>query len=135
MANNAKPLPRPDALTERFWASVGHSAMEIQRCDDCSQYVFYPRAHCPHCASRSLQWKAVSGRGTLYSFTIVHRAGPPFKADLPFVVAIVELEEGCRMLTNLIGVPPDPARIRIGMSVAIDYAAAAEMALPKFRPL
>lgn len=131
-----KPLPEPDPVTRPFWESVKARAMFVQRCETCGRYVFYPRPLCPHCFSAALVWTPVSGRGTVYSYTIVYRhpvAG--FQAETPYVVALVELHEGVRLLTNLVEVPPDPARVRIGMPVELVYEdVTPEITLPKFRP-
>lgn len=136
MADYLKPIPKSDPLTARFWNSVNGGAMEIQRCDDCATFVFYPRALCPACSSRALRWTTVSGRGSIYTFTIVHKpTNAAFKTDVPYVVAIVELQEGCRMMTNIIEVQPDPSFVKIGMPVEIVYQRVTdEVALPKFRP-
>lgn len=136
MTDYAKPLPKPDPLTEPYWASVRRKAMEVQRCDDCGAHVFYPRGLCPHCGSRALRWTAVSGRGKIYAFTIVHRPTmSAFKADAPYIVALVELDEGCRLMTNIVNVSPDPQSVKIGMEVEVSYVeATAAITLPVFRP-
>ena len=133
----AKPLPQPDPITQPFWDSVKAHALRIQRCGTCGRYVFYPRALCPACFGGTLEWSPVSGRGVVHAFTIVHRhPSPAFQPDIPYVVALVELEEGVRMMSNLVGVPSDPARIRIGMPVEVVYDdVTPEITLPKFRPV
>jgi uncharacterized OB-fold protein len=132
-----KPLPKPDPLTRPFWASLERRAMEVQRCEACGTYVFYPRGLCPACSSRALRWTPVSGRGRIYAFTIVHRpTNAAFRADAPYVVAMVELDEGCRMMTNIVGVAPDPSQMRIGMPVEVVYEEAGSgTTLAKFRPV
>ncbi len=136
MSDYAKPLPQPDPITKPFWESVRAHAMQIQRCGACGRFVFFPRALCPYCFSEALEWTPVSGRGVVHAFTISHRHPlPAFQADLPYVVVIVELEEGARMLTNLVDVPPDPAQVAVGMPVEIVYDdVTVEVTLPKFRP-
>lgn len=137
MSDYAKPLPKSDPLTKPFWDSLGRGAMEIQRCGDCSSYAFYPRNLCPHCGSRAMHWTPVSGRGRIYSLTIVHRpTNAAFKGDTPYVVALVELDEGCRMMSNVIGVKADPEHVKIGMPVEVVYdRVTTETTLPKFRPV
>jgi uncharacterized OB-fold protein len=137
MTDYLKPLPKPDPLTAPLWDSVNRGKLEIQCCDDCKTYVFYPRGLCPSCGSRSLRWTPVSGRGEIHSLTIVHRpTNAAFKADVPYVVAIIELEEGCRLMSNVIGVQPDPKIVKIGMPVEIVYdRVTKETVLPKFKPL
>lgn len=136
MTDYSKPLPKADPLTKPFWDSLNRRAMEVQRCEDCSSFVFYPRNLCPGCGSRDLRWTPVSGRGTVYSLTIVHRApAAAFKGDTPYVVALVELEEGCRMMSNVVEVQADPEHVRIGMPVEVVYdRVTADTTLPKFRP-
>jgi uncharacterized OB-fold protein len=131
-----KPLPEPDPVTRPFWESVKAHAMRIQRCEACGRYVFYPRPLCPHCFSVALTWTPVSGQGTVYSFTIVYRHPVvAFQAETPYIVALVELDEGVRLLTNLVEVPPDPGRVYIGMPVELVYEdVTPEITLPKFRP-
>jgi uncharacterized OB-fold protein len=110
--------------------------MEIQRCEDCASFTFYPRALCPSCGSRALRWAPVSGRGRIYSLTIVHRpTNAAFKSETPYVVALIDLEEGCRMMSNVIGVQADPDQVKIGMPVEVVYERVTDdTVLPKFRP-
>jgi uncharacterized protein len=137
MSESAKPLPQPDPLTKPYWDSLKAHAMRLQRCGSCGRFVFFPRALCPFCFSDALTWTPVSGRGVVHAFTVPHRhPSPAFQPDLPYVVALVELEEGPRLMTNLIGVPPDPAQIAVGMPVEVVYDdVTPEVTLPKFRPL
>jgi uncharacterized OB-fold protein len=136
MPEYTKPLPPVDPVTKPFWDSVKAHAMQLPRCDDCGTWIFYPRALCPQCFSASLVWRPVSGRGVIHAFTIPHRNPlPAFQPDLPYVVALIELEEGARMMTNLVGVAPDPARIQVGMPVQVVYDdVTPEVTLPKFQP-
>jgi uncharacterized protein len=137
MSEYAKPLPQPDPITEPYWDSLKAHAMRLQRCGSCGRFVFFPRALCPFCFSDALTWTPVSGRGVVHAFTVPHRhPSPAFQPDLPYVVALVELEEGPRLMTNLIDVPPDPAQIAVGMPVEVVYHdVTPEVTLPKFRPL
>lgn len=136
MADYTKPLPVPDPLTKTYWDSVKAHAMQLQQCSDCSKFIFYPRSVCPHCGSRNLNWKAVSGRGKVYGFTISHQKNMPgFGADAPYTIALVELDEGARLMTNLVGIDPDPAKIKVGMDVVVQYDDVTDaITLPKFRP-
>lgn len=135
MSEYSKPLPKSDPVTAPFWESVNRGKMEIQRCDGCATFLFYPRALCPSCGSRALTWTPVSGRGHIYSMTIVHRpTNAAFKADSPYVVALVQLDEGCRMMSNIVGVDASPANVRIGMHVEVAYDKVTDqVTLPKFR--
>lgn len=125
-----KPFPVPDAETAPFWDAVTAGRLDVQRCQSCGRHVFYPRSLCPHCGGVDLEWVTVSGRGTVYSLTVVHRAPAEFQAEAPYVVALVELEEGVRMLTRLIDV--EPAAVRVAMPVEV--ALSGEPRLPYFRP-
>ncbi len=97
------PRPAPDGDTRLYWEGVAQGELRIQRCEACGQYVFYPRSICPHCHSDRLTWVTASGDSTIYSYTVVHQAFGPFAGEPPFVVALVELAEGVRMLTRIIG--------------------------------
>lgn len=136
MAEPVKPLPIPDPVTRSFWDSLKAHAIRLQRCDACGRLVFYPRAVCPSCLSDELVWTPVSGRGVVHAFTIPHRhPNPAFGAHVPYVVALIELDEGVRMLSNLVGVDPTPIAVRIGMPVEIVYDDVTnEITLPRFRP-
>lgn len=124
-----RPFPEPDPDTGRFWEAVSAGRFEIQRCTACARHVFYPRLHCPHCGSAELQWVSASGRATVHSYTVVHRAPPAFAEEAPYVVALVDLEEGPRMMTRLLGI--EPGAVEIGMRVRI--AIEGDPPLPYFR--
>lgn len=130
----AKPLPQPSAITEYFWQGTKRQELLIQRCKDCQQYIFYPRSHCPQCFSKALEWVKSSGRGKVYSFTIVRRAAlPSFAQDVPYVFAIIELDEGVRLTSNIVGCKPE--EVRIGMPVtAVFEEVTPEVTLVKFKP-
>ncbi len=125
----ATPESRP------FWEAARRHELSLQRCRACARWVFYPRAVCPHCLADDLEWLRASGRGTLHTFTVVYRGQRGFSLPAPYVIAIVELEEGPRLMTNLVGVAADPTQIRIGMPVEIAFEdVLPEVALPRFRP-
>ncbi len=138
MADYTKPLPVPDPLTKTYWDSVKAHAMQLQQCNACRKFIFYPRAVCPHCGSRDLAWQPVSGKGKLYGFTInmgKHPSTAAFVNDVPYVVAVVELAEGVRMMTNLVGIEPDPSKIKVDMDVVLTYDDVTDaISLPKFKP-
>ena len=127
-----KPLPVVDADTRPFWEAAAEHRLLIQHCTNCDNFVFYPRVLCPHCHSEGLEWREASGRGTIYSFTVSRRpASPGFKDDVPYVVAIVELEEGPRMMSNVR--VDDVGRVRIGQRVRVVFEDVTnEITLPKF---
>lgn len=136
MPEYAGPIPVPTPETRPFWEAARRHELTLQRCRACDAYLFYPRAACPRCLGADLEWRRVSGRGTLHTFTVVHRGARGFPLGPPYVIAIVELAEGPRLMTNLVGVDPDPARITIGMPVEVVFEdVSAEIALPRFRPV
>ena len=128
------PLPRPYQDTAEYWSAAREHRFVLQRCKSCGEHQFYPRGVCSHCLSSDLEWKEASGRGTVYSFSVNHRAPHPGFADnLPFVLAIVALEEGPRMMTNIVDC--DPESVTIGMDVTVTFDdISEEVTLPKFRP-
>lgn len=111
-----RPKPRPTELSTPFWDAARKHELQIQRCTSCGKHVFYPRYTCPHCGGRQLEWVRASGRGCVYSYTVARRPTHPAFADgPPLVIAIVELAEGPRMTTNIVGCQPDD--VKIGMQV------------------
>ena len=136
MADYKKPLPTPDPVTQPFWDSLKEHAIKLQKCGGCNTFIFYPRALCPSCGSDDLAWTAVSGKGVVHAFTIPHRhPNRVFMEGGPFVVALIELEEGARLMSNLVEVDPTPEAVKVGMAVEIVYDDVTdEVTLPKFRP-
>ena len=110
--------------------------MWLRHCKACDKTYFYPRDICPDCFSRDTDWTKSSGRGTLYTFTIVHRAPTPAFCDrVPYITAIVELESGVRMPTSLVDVARDPSVVKCGMAVELVFQDLDEtVSLPVFRP-
>jgi uncharacterized OB-fold protein len=126
------PLPVPDGDSAPFWESIQQHKLRIQHCQACQQHVFYPRARCPHCFSDQLAWVQASGKGTICSYTVVHQAYGPFAKDVPFVVAIIALDEGVRMMSRITGSPPEA--VRIGLAVQAEFVRVMEgVILPYFR--
>lgn len=128
-------LPSPSALTRPFWEGARRGELRVQACSACSRHVFYPRFTCPYCGSVDLRWVTASGRGSVYTYTIARRPTHPAFADrVPCVIAIVELEEGPRMTTNI--VQCDPESVYIGMPVRATFEEATdEITLVYFAPL
>ena len=135
MSEYRKPLPRIDEETRGFWEALARHELYVQRCRDCGTRRFYPRALCPACLSDSTEWQRASGRGTVYTFTVTRQnQSAGFRDALPYVLAVVELEEGVRLMTNLIGCAPDA--VRIGMPVEVVFEdVTPEVTLPMFRPV
>ena len=105
------PLPVKQPESDFYWEKAQAHELWLRRCVDCGKAFFYPRDFCPGCGDRNVEWTQASGRGTLHTFAIVHRAPlPAFRDNVPFVVAMVDLEEGPRIPTNLVGVDPRPGQ-------------------------
>jgi uncharacterized protein len=136
MADEYKaPLPRPTPEAQPYWDGLRRHELQIQRCRGCNTAFFYPRNVCPECLSNDLEWFRASGRAKLHTYTIVYRPlkNPPLEA--PYVLAMVELEEGPRMMSNVVEVEADPQRLRCEMPLEIVYAdVTPEITLPRFRP-
>jgi uncharacterized OB-fold protein len=121
-----------------FWEATRKGQLLVQWCTACDRGVFYPRVFCPHCAAAAdaLEWRTASGRGIVYAAVVEHRpeaAGAKFSAGEPYCVALVDLEEGVRMLTNVVGCPPD--EVRCGMPVAVTWEPLSDgRRLPLFEP-
>ena len=132
----AGPLPVAQPESDFYWEKALERELWLRRCNDCARAYFYPRDFCPACGGRNVEWTQASGKGTLHAFAVVHRAPTPaFRDRVPYVAAMVDLEEGARIPTNLVGVGPDPSRIAIGMPVEAAYEDIAPgVTLPVFRP-
>jgi hypothetical protein len=130
----ATPLPEPSIETEPFWAAVQERRLVMPKCAACGTVTFPPTVACPKCAGRDFAWTAMSGRGKVYSFTVYHRVyHPSFKDKVPYVVAVIELDEGPRIISNVVGVPVED--VVCEMPVAVRYEAVADGYLvPKFGP-
>jgi uncharacterized OB-fold protein len=111
-----RPRPAPDALTQGFWGAARRHQLVIQRCDACGVLRHYPQTLCAACGNAAWSWSPVSGRGTIYTFTITHKAfHPAWAGRMPYAVATIELEEGVRMVSDL--PPSDTERVAIGLPV------------------
>lgn len=134
MADYRKPLPRPTAASMPFWEAAKRHEVQIQRCGQCGANIFYPREVCPECLASDLQWVKVSGKGTVYSYTVAQApTHPAFADDVPYVIAIVELAEGPRITTNIVGCEPEDVRVGMPVEVTFDDVTP-EVTLIKFRP-
>jgi uncharacterized OB-fold protein len=136
--NEAKPTrPLPDLRNAgaEFWRAASEGVLLVPRCAECDRTFWHPRPRCPYCGSRRVGWIPGSGRGTLHTFTVVRQSADPYFATrLPYAVGIVELDEGVRIMSNIVETPLQA--LRIGMRVeAIFEAAGAEIAIPLFRAM
>ena len=109
-------VPEMDAFTRTYWDAVAEGRLLIRRCGACGRAHHYPREFCPYCWSEDVAWERASGRATLYTWSVVHRNDlPPFRERTPYVVAVVDLAEGPRMMTEVVDC--EPARLRAGMEL------------------
>jgi uncharacterized OB-fold protein len=132
MSAPTKALPAPTPETAPYWDGARAGELRIQRCRACSQAYFYPRPYCPQCGSADVEWFTATGRATLASYIISERAAPGFEA--PYVIAIVQLEEGPRMMTNIVEVEPVPERLVLDMPLEVRFEDRGEIAVPVFAP-
>ncbi len=128
------PSPYPDWETRGYWEGCGRHELVLQRCRACQTVQHRPRALCASCLSSDIEHFVASGHGTVHTYTITHQnQAPAFRQALPYVLAYVELEEGPRLLSNVVGCEPDS--VRIGMPVAAEFVDTGEqLGVPRFRP-
>lgn len=124
--------PLRDADSAPFWDAVEHGRLIAQYCANCGSYVFYPRSLCPHCHACDLEWRDLQGTGSIYSYTTSRLApGPDFEGEVPYVVALIELDEGIRMMSNVVDVEPEG--VRCGDRVEVVFRDVEGQILPQFR--
>ena len=132
-----RDMPEPTPETQHFWDGCKAGELRLQRCGACDQAYFPPRDFCPRCGSRDISVFAANGRATLYSYVINHRPQPWLKdaPKGPQSIAVVELAEGPRMMTNVIGCPQTPEALQLDMALEVTFEALGEaISLPQFRP-
>jgi uncharacterized OB-fold protein len=132
----SKPLPRPISpeLTRPFWDAAKRHELVLPRCKICDYLFFYPRSECPRCLSNQLEWMRVSGRGRLHTYTIVNQpANAAFRDDTPYVYAVVQLDEGPRMVSNVVQCAVDAISVDMPLEAVFDDVTP-EWTLVKFKP-
>ena len=135
MSEYLKPLPEIAEGTRPFWEGCKEGKLLLPRCRACGEIFFFPNHFCPACLSGKVNWIESSGKGSVHTFTIISR-GPSgvFADDVPYVVAIIDLKEGPRMMSNIIEISPD--QVQVGMPVEVVFEqATGDVTLPKFRPV
>ena len=131
-----KPLPRPlsPELTRPFWEAAKRHELRMPRCTTCDYVFFYPRSECPRCLSTHLEWVKVSGRARLHSFTVVQQpANAAFRDDVPYVYAVVQLDEGPRLVSNIVQCDIEALRVDMPLEAVFDDVTP-EWTLVKFKP-
>lgn len=130
------PLPVPTPESRPFWEAARQHVLSIPYCNGCRRWHFYPRPFCPHCLGADIEWRTASGRATLLSFVINARGPRNFPVAAPYVVGVVELEEGPRMMSHIVEVEALPERLACDMPLEVVFEdVTAEVTLPKFRPI
>jgi uncharacterized OB-fold protein len=133
MTKESRPLPRPTPETQHFWDGTRSGELRLQRCNECDHVYFPPRPFCPSCSSRSVRVFRASGRGRLLSYVINHRPHPAWSG--PYAIAIVELDEGPRMMSNIVGCDQTPDALQLDMSLTVTFENVSDdIALPLFTP-
>lgn len=128
-----KPVPAQTHDSREFWLNCSRNKLVLQRCGDCAATQYYPRNVCTNCGSNNIEWVDSAGLGKVYSYTVVHRApSAAFSQSVPYVLAIVQLTEGPRMMSNIVDC--EPGDVRIGMEVEVDFEKRAEdVGVPLFK--
>jgi uncharacterized OB-fold protein len=135
MTEYKKPMPMPDRVTGTFWEAAKDHKLLLQHCSDCNTTQFFPQSYCRVCLSENLEWFEAAGKGLIYSFTVVHR--PPsvaFQEDIPYIVALIELDEGVMMMSTIIDIKPENVRVEMPVEVIFEDISPA-ISLPRFRPV
>jgi uncharacterized protein len=134
MADATRARPKPTPETQHFWDGTQAGELRLQRCDACANVYFPPRPFCPACASRKVSSFVASGRGTLYSYLIHHRAVPGFTP--PYAIAVVQLAEGPRLMSNIVDCPQTPEALVLDMALEVTFQQFdGRITLPLFRPV
>jgi uncharacterized OB-fold protein len=128
-----RPLPTfPEPDTEPFWTATAEHRLTYQVCLACGQVVFYPRRHCTCCTAGELEWRDSAGTGTVYTFTVIRRNGHPFfRARAPYVLGMIDLDEGFRMLAEI---DADPDTVHVDQRVTVGWEDHPGLSVPLFRP-
>jgi len=131
MTGESKPQPRPAAESAPYWEGAKAHKLLLPRCNACGKFCLPPSQRCTHCLSTDFAWQESLGKGRIYSFVVYHRVyHPAFESDVPYAVAIVELDEGPRLLANIVGTPPDA--IRCDMRVGVVFEDRGDQTIPQF---
>lgn len=133
MTTHNRPLPRISPDSKEFWEGLKRHELLIQRCRDCGTYRYYPRPMCPKCNSTNTQWVKATGKGKVYSWVSTHYSFYPAFPP-PYLVAIVELEEGVRMISNLVDCQPEDVYIDMPVEVVFEDVTE-EVTVPLFKPV
>jgi uncharacterized OB-fold protein len=128
-----KIAPRPSPETKPFWDGCAAGELRMQRCRACDDLYFPPRPACPKCLSDDVSWETLSGKGTLHTYVINHRAAPGFEP--PYAIAVVQLDEGPRMMSNIVGVEQTPEALVLDMALEVTFEPRGDVSVPLFTPV
>jgi uncharacterized protein len=137
MESPNRPIPQPlTPEAKPYWDGLKEGKLMLPKCEDCGKPFFYPRVLCPFCQSRRIAWIQASGKGKLYSFEIAYQTfNPAYKIKPPYVFAMVELEEGPHLMSNLINIEPDPKVVKCDMPVEVVFEKLTDdVTIPLFQP-
>lgn len=137
MADVKRPLPNlKEYDTREFWRATKQGELRYQKCDDCKTIVFYPRRHCTGCLGNNLSWHTASGKGTVYSYSVIRQSYHPFfRNEIPYTVAWIDLDEGPRLLSNIVGVDDPLNDVSIGQRVEVEWEEHEDVSIPLFKPI
>lgn len=127
-----KMVPRPTPDTRPYFEAAARGELSIPRCDSCDTLFFYPRSWCPSCSSDRITWVTCSGRATLHSYVITSIPAQGFDGEVPYAIALVELEEGPRLMANVMGVPQDPEHLVLDMPLRVVFEERGDVTIPNF---
>jgi uncharacterized OB-fold protein len=134
-SDTAKFAPLPTPETAPFWDGCANGELRLQRCVHCVEVYFPPRPMCPKCWSTDVEWETVSGRGTLHSYVINYRPAPGFAEDAPYAIALVQLDEGPRLMSNIVDIDNVPEKLVLDMPLEVTFEQRGEITIPQFRPI
>jgi uncharacterized protein len=128
-----KPVPQPSPETGPYWEATRRGELCLPYCAECDAVFFYPRPYCPTCGTKVAEWRRLSGRATLWSYLISERPANGYE-DVPYVIALVKLEEGPTMMSNVVGVDPTPEALALDMALEVRFEARGDERVPVFAP-
>ncbi len=133
----SKPLPKSKLpkVSDEFWKAAKRHELVIQQCEDCGKRIFYPRLYCVRCMSPNLKWIKCSGRGKVYTYAVPKAATPrPFANDVPYIIAIIDLEEGVKIASNIVNCKPGDVKCDMDVEAVFEDVTH-EITLVKFKPV
>jgi hypothetical protein len=132
--SDERVIPKPTPETQHYWDGARHGELRLQKCDFCQCIYFPPRPFCPDCGSRQVSVVTATGRATLHSYVINHLSSPGFEP--PFAIAVVELEEGPRLMSNIVDCEQTPEALQLDMPLEVTFQKLSDgITLPQFRPV